>query len=164
MMRTSVGVAALAVHRSIVISHQGMLRRSWMWHGAYIVVLWFMLHQVDSLVIHRPGQDSLILGHMVADFGPAKFDVSGGMMASRPVNGCTTWNTTAADPAGRLALISRGACSFFEKGTPIKQAVPGQKIWFLMNHLPSAFSGVWFLSGRGSSEWRYCRHRRQRSF
>ena len=61
------------------------------------------------------------LAFNTASFGAQVFDVSGTVVASAPVNGCTAF-TNAGAVAGNIAIIDRGVCGFAVKAANAQAA------------------------------------------
>lgn len=70
--------------------------------------------EVGEVAITPSAAATYNLAFNTASFGPQSFDVRGTLINSAPANGCTAF-TNAADVAGKLVIIDRGACTFVVK-------------------------------------------------
>ena len=67
-----------------------------------------------EVTITPSGAAPYSLVYNTAAFGPTVFDVSGTVISSAPLNGCTAL-TNAADVAGKIVIVDRGVCTFKTK-------------------------------------------------
>ncbi|MDP3859845.1 MAG: M36 family metallopeptidase [Stagnimonas sp.] len=92
-----------------------------------------------DLTISPSGLAPYSLTFNTAAFGPDSFEVTGAAIASAPLNACTAL-TNAADIAGKIAVVARGACTFKTKTLNAQNA--GATAVILANNQPGVAPGL----------------------
>jgi len=92
-----------------------------------------------ALTLSPAGGAPYSVGVNTASFGPTTFDVTAEVVASDPLNGCTTFNNAAA-VSGKIVLVNRGTCSFKTKTLNAQNA--GAVGVILANNQPGVAPGL----------------------